>query len=137
MYEFISGQWNMMIISLLLGTCMGFIYDLIRCFRRLVSHNNFFIALSDLVFWLFGACVTIACINRYNYGSLRWYVLFGMFLGFLIYHYTVSRLLMFVADYVIAFIRKICKKCKVLLKKISKWVKICPKEGPGKAGRIP
>lgn len=137
MYEFISGQWNMMIISLLLGTSMGFIYDLIRCFRRLVSHNNFFIALSDLVFWLFGACVTIACINRYNYGSLRWYVLFGMFLGFLIYHYTVSRLLMFVADYVIAFIRKIGKKCKVLLKKTSKWVKICPKEGPGKAGRIP
>ena len=127
MYEFISGQWNMMIISLLLGTCMGFSYDLIRCFRRLVSHNNFFIALSDLVFWLFGACVTIACINRYNYGSLRWYVLFGMFLGFLIYHYTVSRLLMFVADYVIAFIRKIGKKCKVLLKKPSKWVKIKPR----------
>ncbi len=127
MYEFISGQWNMMIISLLLGTSMGFIYDLIRCFRRLVSHNNFFIALSDLMFWLFGACVTIACINRYNYGSLRWYVLFGMFLGFLIYHYTVSRLLMFVADYVIAFIRKIGKKCKVLLKKTSKWVKIKPR----------
>ena len=137
MYEFISGQWNMMIISLLLGTSMSFIYDLIRCFRRLVSHNNFFIALSDLVFWLFGACVTIACINRYNYGSLRWYVLFGMFLGFLVYHYTVSRVFMFVADYVIAFIRKICKKCKVLLKKINKWGKMCPKKGSGKVGRIP
>ncbi len=127
MYEFISGQWNMMIISLLLGACMGFIYDLIRCFRRLVSHNNFFIALSDLVFWVLDACVTIACINRYNYGSLRWYVLFGMLLGFLIYHYTVSRVLMFAAGYVIVFIRKICKKCNVLLKKVSKWVKIKPR----------
>ncbi|MCM1288936.1 MAG: spore cortex biosynthesis protein YabQ [Clostridium sp.] len=131
MYEFISGQWNMMLISLLLGVCMGFIYDLIRCFRRLVRHNNFFIALSDLLFWLFGACITIACINRYNYGSLRWYVLFGMLLGFLVYHYTVSWVFLFAADYVIVFIRKIykkiCKKCNVLLKKINKWVKIKPR----------
>lgn len=124
MKEFVSSQLNMMIVSLLLGAAMGFLYDLIRCFRRLISHNNFFIALSDLIFWLFSACVTIACINKYNSGSLRWYVILGMLLGFIVYHFTVSAVFMFLADYAIKFIRKICKKSNEVLKKKLKWVRI-------------
>lgn len=50
MHDFIAGQVDTLIISMLLGAVLCFGYDIIRCIRRMISHNYFFIALSDLFF---------------------------------------------------------------------------------------
>ncbi|MDE6025851.1 MAG: spore cortex biosynthesis protein YabQ [Lachnospiraceae bacterium] len=127
MHDFIAGQVDTLVISMLLGAMLGFGYDIIRCIRRIISHSYFFIALSDLFFWILSACVTIACINRYNYGSFRFYIFMGMVVGVIIYHYTISRVFLYFADYIIGFIKKLGKKCKKVLKNVRKKFKIVQK----------
>lgn len=124
MHDFIAGQFDTLLISILLGALLCFDYDIIRCIRRIVSHSYFLIALSDLFFWLLAACVTIACINRYNYGSFRFYIFIGMVAGAVVYHYTISKVFMYFAGYIISFIKKLGKKCNKVLKNVRKKIKI-------------
>ncbi|MCM1272886.1 MAG: spore cortex biosynthesis protein YabQ [Clostridium sp.] len=124
MHDFIAGQFDTLLISILLGALLCFGYDIIRCIRRIISHSYFQIALSDLFFWLLAACVTIACINRYNYGSFRFYIFIGMVVGAVVYHYTISKVFMYFADYIIGFIKKLGKKCNKVLKNVRKKIKI-------------
>ena len=45
--------------SLCLGVIITFVYDNIRVVRRVLRHNNFFISLEDLLFWIAFAMVAL------------------------------------------------------------------------------
>lgn len=114
----------MFMVGIYLGAFLCFLYDLVRCFRRIISHSYFFIAISDLLYWLLAASITIACINRYNYGSFRVYIFVAMTVSATLYHFTVSTVFMYFADFVTSFLRKNLKKCKKVLKNVIKKIKI-------------
>lgn len=124
MQELILEQRNMFVISILLGVGMGFVYDVLRCLRRIISHNNFFIALEDIAYWLCCTYVIIDCVHRYNYGSLRGYVFLGIATGALAYLTTISCLLMFCISHILCVVKKCSKKMNKMLKKGVKKVKI-------------
>lgn len=124
MQELILEQRNMFVISLILGAGMGFVYDWLRCLRRIIPHNNFFIALEDIIYWLFWTYAIIDCIHQYNYGSLRGYVFLGIAAGALSYLATISCFLMFCISHILYVIKKCSKKMNKLLKKGVKKVKI-------------
>lgn len=124
MQELILEQRNMFVISILLGVGMGFIYDVLRCLRRIISRNNFFIALEDIAYWLCCTYVIIDCVHRYNYGSLRGYVFLGIATGALAYLATISCLLMFCISHILCVVKKCSKKMNKMLKKGVKKVKI-------------
>lgn len=124
MQELILVQRNMFVISLFLGAGMGFVYDWLRCLRRMISHNNVFIALEDIVFWLFWTYVIIDSIHQYNYGSIRGYVFLGIAAGAMLYLNTISCLLMFIISHILYVIKKCSKKIKKMLKNRAKRVKI-------------
>lgn len=111
-------------ISLFLGAGMGFVYDWLRCLRRVIPHNNVFIALEDIIFWLFWTYVIIDSIHQYNYGSLRGYVFVGIAAGAVIYLTTISCLLMFVISHILYVIKKYSKKIKKMLKNGMEKVKM-------------
>lgn len=116
MQELILVQGNMFVISLLLGAGMGFVYDWLRCLRRMIVHNNVFIALEDIIFWLFWTYFIIDSIHQYNYGSLRGYVFLGIAVGAVLYLTTISCLLMFVISNILYVTKKHLKKVKKMLK---------------------
>lgn len=117
MREFITDQRNMFFISLALGVAMGIVYDALRCLRRIIPHNNFFIAIEDIAYWIFFAYVVIDSIHKYNYGSIRGYVFFGIILGAAIYLCTISCLLMYLVSHILWFVKKTSKKINNMLKK--------------------
>ncbi len=77
-------------ISFLDGMMITFVYDLLRILRRGVPHGNLWIALEDLLFWIWTTLWVFSVFYRENDGSIRFYTIFSMVLGMLIYHQTIS-----------------------------------------------
>lgn len=124
MLEIINIQKDMFIISLYLGAGIGATYDFIRCIRRLISHNNIFIAIEDIIYWLIWAFVIIDKIHTYNYGSLRGYVFLGIFIGAVFYFCTISCVMMPLLSHILYHLKKYSKKINKMLKNALKRVKI-------------
>lgn len=76
--------------ALLMGIFITFVYDIIRIFRRVVSHNSFFVSLEDLGFWIYcGGTVFLLMYHESN-GELRWFAVMGAVGGMLFYGKLVS-----------------------------------------------
>lgn len=120
MTELIHTQLDMAIISLIIGALMGFSYDIIRIFRRMVSHNLFFVSLEDVIYWFIWTIITLDKIYTYNYGMLRIYIIIGLLMGFIIYRYTIGWVLIKFTDYMLCTVKKLLKKAKNMLKNIVK-----------------
>lgn len=124
MTETIALQYNVFLLFVFVGAWLGFVYDVIRCFRRLISHNNFFIGIEDIFFWLFCATTIESQIQLSNYGEFRIYILIGCVLGFVMYHYTISCVFIKGISYILLLVKKVLKNLKKMLKNLGKRVKI-------------
>ena len=99
-------QLNMFCLCIVYGAGMGITYDVVRMFRRIVSHKNFFIGLEDFVFWVIWAIITVDGIHVYNSGELRVYVFLGIVLGIVIYIYTIGWVIRKILSYMLCFGKK-------------------------------
>ena len=99
----------MFIMSVAVGIALTLSYDLLRVFRRVVSHNSILIAMEDVCFWLIWTYVTLECIHVYGDGVLHWYMAIGILFGVILFHYTISCTLL-------KSVKKSAKKHKKLLK---------------------
>lgn len=110
----VSAQAVTFLLSLALGALLCLFYDILRVLH-MTSVNGFAeVIVSDLIFWLVAAMATYCFLLIRCLGQIRLYVLFGILVGFLIVHFTVSNIFMkimrsvFKALYaVIGFIKKI------------------------------
>ena len=72
------------------GVMITLVYDGLRIFRSGVFHGNFWIGVEDFFFWLWTAFWIFSVLYRENDGELRFYTIFFMGLGMILYHQTVS-----------------------------------------------
>lgn len=72
------------------GAFITVVYDGLRIFRRIFYHGNFWIGLEDLIFWIWTAFWIFSVLYRGNDGELRFYTLFSMAFGMIVYHKTIS-----------------------------------------------
>lgn len=79
--------------AFLLGIFITFVYDLLRILRRVIRHCSLAVSLEDLGFWGFCAVEVFLLMYREGNGTLRWFAVAGALLGMLLYHKTVSGLL--------------------------------------------
>ena len=114
----------MFIMSVAVGIALTLSYDLLRVFRRVVSHNSILIAMEDVCFWLIWTYVTLECIHVYGDGVLHWYMagggffcgVFGILFGVVLFHYTISCTLLKSVNNILYKVKKSAKKHKKLLK---------------------
>lgn len=90
MSQVILGELRVVGVALLGGALITFVYDLLRIFRRVVSHGNLWIGVEDFVFWIWTALWIFSVLYRENDGSFRMYTIFAMMLGMICYHKTLS-----------------------------------------------
>ncbi len=105
-------QVVMLYICMIYGALMGFSYDGFRLIRRFIRHNNFFIGLEDVIFWLVWAFVVIDGIHLYNSGELRIYIFAGILAGFIIYRNTIGWVIDKLLYHILSFTKKHQKKDK-------------------------
>ena len=67
------------------GIVITAVYDALRVVRRVIKHNYFFVALEDIVFWFFVSATLFFLLYHMNQGALRWFAVFGLFIGMLFY----------------------------------------------------
>ncbi len=86
-----SIQTQYFLYSLILGLIVGIIYDLLRAIREAFEYQRkprFY--LTDILIFVVAAFGFEIYTLAFGYGEIRWYALFGMFLGFTIYLNTLG-----------------------------------------------
>lgn len=106
--------------SVILGLIFGGIYDIIKIIQLSCGIVSFFgkdrgmkrgfgpfliFAALDLAFFLVITVSFSVFLYAVNNGGFRWYLLFGVVLGMVIYHHTAGKIVMFFSETIIRFIR--------------------------------
>lgn len=89
----ITIELQFFLISILWGGILLLAYDMLRILRRLIPHDGFFIAVEDFFFWVIASLFIFAMIYRVNDGVIRGFSALGVVLGGVLYHYSISDLL--------------------------------------------
>lgn len=103
MSQVILGELRVVGVAFLSGAVITMVYDILRIFRRVISHGNFWIGAEDFIFWIWTALWTFSVLYRENDGNLRMYTMLFMAVGMILYHLTISEPL-------VRFFGKILKK---------------------------
>ena len=74
-------------LSLGLGFIMGLVYDIFRLFRILFSKGKVGYFITDILYCIVFSFCTFLFFITVNEGQLRFYLLAGEILGFIIYHF--------------------------------------------------
>lgn len=90
MSDVITGELQVAGTAFLHGALITVVYDLIRIFRRVVAHGNFWIGVEDFLFWIWTSLWIFSVLYRENDGSFRMYTILAMVLGMVFYHRTMS-----------------------------------------------
>lgn len=101
------------VFSFAAGFCSGAFYDLFRIRRAAAKKKRqnlltriiqgFIIGLEDLVFFIMLGAVLSVLYHIFSYGRVRMIAVAALFSGFWLYRISIGRLVMCVADRVIAF----------------------------------
>ena len=73
-------------VALLSGALITVVYDVLRIFRRIISHGNLWIGIEDFFFWIWTTFWIFSVLYRENDGNLRIYTILFMVLGMFLYH---------------------------------------------------
>ncbi|MBM6829858.1 spore cortex biosynthesis protein YabQ [Anaerotignum lactatifermentans] len=86
----ISGQAQLFLLSIALGGAMGWIYDGLRLFRRMMPHGRVLVQTEDALYWLFLAPAVFWVLLKENSGELRFFIFLGLGGGLLLYFLVLS-----------------------------------------------
>ena len=143
-------ELDFILVSVLAGNVMVFIYDLLRIFRRLKHHGTILIAFEDMCYWIGCAFLIFAVFYQVNDGLIRGFAILSLTVGMIIYNHFISRwTVKYVATGIrwcvrtvlwpfrqsVSFLRphassvgrritRLWKKTKKILKKLTKAIKI-------------
>jgi spore cortex biosynthesis protein YabQ len=117
------------------GMFLLLIYDLLRILRRIVKHNNFFITVEDVIYWITDSVLIFRMMYQQNNGIIRGFSILAMLLGMLFYHAVFSEFLVRVISgiinkitaYIIKFINLLLTPFFFIFSRISRfflWIKI-------------
>ena len=75
---------RMLVHFFLLGMGITICYDGIRFIRLLIPHNNVFIAIEDVAFWIITGFVVFYMFLKESNGSIRFFSIGGAILGMVV-----------------------------------------------------
>lgn len=110
MNQMITEQLLLFMTSIQIGVCMGVLFDLIRIFRKLIKHPNFFVQIEDMLYWIACGFVGFYMLYICNYAEIRPYIFIGIVLGGIFYFATFSIIFMKIATIVIFYIKSLIGK---------------------------
>lgn len=73
--------------------------------NKKASKGRVYIAIGDILFWLFSAICVSIFIYYYNDGIFRSFVIFGCIVGFLLYYFTVGKVILFISQEIVFYVK--------------------------------
>ncbi len=115
----VNTQTIIFLQALLMGAVFGVIYDLFRIFRIAVPLPAGAVVAEDVIYFVFCSFMSFFLTMTVNFGQVRFFILLGELLGFLLYYLTLGTLVMKCAQRLIACIRWIFRALwKLLLRPV-------------------
>jgi spore cortex biosynthesis protein YabQ len=119
-------QEYMLIVSIMGGMLLGFIWDIYRLFRHYIKLGIFGTAIGDIIYWIISVYFSIMTIYEISYGNVRLFILLGFLAGAIIYFYGASNYILkffiFIIDSIIFLMKKfisyIIEPIKFIIRKI-------------------
>ena len=116
-----SEQTMFFLYSVVLGACLGVVFDCFRVARIILPHTTFFVAVEDILFIFIWAVSLVVFSMELTRGEVRFYYLAGNILGFTVYYFTVGKIVVTIIKTVVMVISKILKFLfKIFVKPILK-----------------
>ena len=84
--------------SILFGMAGAVVYDILRRIKRLLGINSFVIGIGDVISIVILAITAYLAVYILNYGKVRWYMMFGIVVGFGTYMKYFSKYFMLLMD---------------------------------------
>ena len=91
MSELVVAELMLLLRALKLGIWIAVVYDLLRIFRRIITHNVWAIGVEDGLYWCYVGTEFFKLLYKYNEGRLRWYLIAGAMIGMLLYSMTIGK----------------------------------------------
>lgn len=103
-------QEYMLIVSIMGGMFLGFIWDIYRLIRHFVKLGILGTAAGDITYWIISVYLSIRIIFDISYGNLRLFILVGFLLGAILYFYALSnyvlKVFIFCIDLMIVLLKR-------------------------------
>lgn len=95
--------------AIFFGIGLGIFYDVFRILRIAVKDNSIIIFFEDLLFFISASIFTFLFIFSVNSGQLRWFIFLGLILGFVVYYFTLGKLVLKISQVIIKAVKTIFK----------------------------
>lgn len=118
----LSQQTVYFLYSILFGIILSVLYDIVRILRFCGFNRAWQIVLSDVLYFVLCAFLTVLFALPFNKGEVRYFVLFGEALGFVLYRFTVGEYSARIYQFFIHIISMLFRKTFKYLIKISNKV---------------
>ncbi len=113
------------------GALLTMSYDVLRALRRSARHSLLLLSLEDFLFWMAAGFQTFYLAFRESDGAIRGYAVVGMLLGSVLYHVTLSPVIVKLLSALFRCFagawRMMKRPCRVLRKLVQKNCKNCKK----------
>lgn len=104
-------QEYMLMVSVMSGMMLGFVWDIYRIIRHYAKLGNIGTAAGDIAYWILSVYFSIMIIDDISYGNVRLFILLGFLLGAAVYFYGVSgytlKLFIFIINSFLFLIKKL------------------------------
>lgn len=94
-------------LSVVVGFTMGMFYDVFRIFRISFKNPKWLVFIEDVAYFSVISIITFMIVLNYNNGKLRGFLVVGELLGAICYFFTLSVLIMKLANGIINFVRSV------------------------------
>lgn len=111
-------QLQTFLFAILLGFALGFLYDIFNMPCVLFNLKSSVIFFKDCFYFFCLAIITFLFVLAFNYGEIRFFIMFAETLGFIIYKFTLSNLVIRVFKLIFKLLRKIFYAIKMPIFKI-------------------
>ncbi len=106
----LADQTVYFLYSLVFGVMLSALYDIVRILRFMGFTKLWQIILSDVLYFFICAVLTVLFALPFNKGSVRYFVLFGEAVGFIVYRFTLGEKMAVVYCFIIRIVRKVVQK---------------------------
>ena len=121
-------QWEIFVKAIPLGLLLGGCYDVLRIIRTVIRFGKKLYIASDFIYCLWAGFLTFSFLLNENFGMPRFYIFFGIGIGFLCWYFTVGKVSMFFAKILRKILRTVLrpvfgilrKKLKIIEKRFAK-----------------
>ncbi len=112
----LADQTVYFLYSLLFGVILSALYDVVRVLRFCGFTKLWQIILTDILYFFVCAILTVIFSLPFNKGEVRYFVIFGEAIGFIVYRFTVGELTATVYCFLIRVFKKIVEKSLQILR---------------------